>query len=632
VPRELTSDLITSSWWPDDVRVSPDGTHVAWTAQPYGKEGEHPERAIWVTPIDGDESPARWTRGGSDSRARWSPDSRRIAFHSDRAERGTVGLYVIDLAGGEARPVVVRKRSVGPFAWSPDNRTLAFLAPDEPDDSDKRREDERDDADVYGERWKHHRLLRVDHDSGQVTPLYCPDHHLTDVAWSPDGRTLAVVAQPTPEAEAAEAASLWLVDDAGDEPRQVCTAPRITDPCWVDHGSSLVYVAPHERERQSAWTAWRVAAAPDADPVVVGPHRTEPRCALGVRNARDEHRVVILVAEGLDTRLEWCDPGTGAREVLWEADGDVTSYDMASGPVLAAATYASRGPLEVWAGAPRLLHQRSDHHAGFSDVRLGSVEDFLFTSVDGLPLDGVLIHPPGSSAAPVPMVVLVHGGPYGRSGREWHCAPLDWGQWLAAAGYAVLMPNYRGGVGHGNDFAVAVRGDMGGADWRDIMAAVDTAVERGIADPDRLGIGGWSQGGYLTGWAVTHTDRFKAAVMGAGVSDWGMMSLTSDLPTFESVLAGDVPWHGPGPHRADERSPMSYATCRRTPLLLLHGQEDERVPVSQAIGFHRALRDQDVPVELVTYPREPHGISERRHQQDILRRVRDWFDRWLLER
>jgi dipeptidyl aminopeptidase/acylaminoacyl peptidase len=166
-------------------------------------------------------------------------------------------------------------------------------------------------------------------------------------------------------------------------------------------------------------------------------------------------------------------------------------------------------------------------------------------------------------------------------------------------------------------------------DFQDVMAMVDSAIDRGIADPERLGIGGWSQGGFMTAWAVTQTNRFRAGVMGAGVSDWNMMTMTSDMPTFEAALGGDRPWDGPGPHNAARLSPISYAKNARTPLLILHGRNDARVPVTQAIGFERALREGGVPVQMVTYPREPHGVRERNHQRDILRRVRAWYDRWL---
>jgi len=225
--------------------------------------------------------------------------------------------------------------------------------------------------------------------------------------------------------------------------------------------------------------------------------------------------------------------------------------------------------------------------------------------------------------------MLVHGGPYGRWGHEFYFHALDWVQWLALAGYVVLMPNPRGGSGHGERFANAVRGDAGGADYADVMSALDAAIERGIADPDRLGIGGWSQGGFMTAWAVTQTKRFKAAIMGAGISDWGMMVMTSRMPDFQRVLGGSAPWEGAGPHPHARYSPISFVREVKTPVLILHGQEDPQVPVSQAIGFHRALREQRVPTELVVYPREPHSISERAHQLDVLKRVRGWYDRWL---
>jgi dipeptidyl aminopeptidase/acylaminoacyl peptidase len=191
------------------------------------------------------------------------------------------------------------------------------------------------------------------------------------------------------------------------------------------------------------------------------------------------------------------------------------------------------------------------------------------------------------------------------------------------------MPNYRGGLGHGHRFAATVSGEIGNADFRDVMAGVDAMIERGVADPDRLAIGGWSQGGFMTAWAVGQTDRFKAAVMGAGVCDWRLMVAESDMTEFELDLAGDAPWDGFGPHRADRQSPISYARRVRTPVLILHGERDERVPASQGRFFGAALRRFNVPVEQVIYPREPHGVRERNHQLDLHRRLVAWYRRWL---
>jgi dipeptidyl aminopeptidase/acylaminoacyl peptidase len=628
----LTASLITSCWQPGDVRLSPDGRYVAWDAAPYGRAGEHDEGAVWVAPTGGSEPARQWTQERASSHPRWSPDGSRLAIASDRAEPGVMGLYVLPVAGGEAVPVVVRKRSISVFAWSPDGRSLAFLAPDEPDEDHERREKERDDPDVHGERWERHRLHVVTVDTREVTTLLAADLHLTDLAWSPDGSRIAVTARPTPVADDAMHASVLMVPSAGGEHGTVCAGGDVNDLTWTADGRRLVYVASHDTQPQSSYTVWSVPADRGQTPVTIGPGTEDEECGIGVRAVAGEPRVVILVAEGLDTRLEWCDPETGAREELWTADGSVATFAVAPGPVVAVVASQGVGLPEVWTGRPHRLSRVSDHHTGLAAVRFGAVEDFHWHAPDGLMLDGILIRPatePGMPAGPAAMVVLPHGGPYGRSGRDLHVHPLDWGQWLATAGYAVLMPNYRGGLGRGNRFAQAVRGDMGGAEWGDVLSAVDAAVERGIADPSRLGIGGWSQGGFLTAWGVTQTDRFSAAVMGAGISDWGMMSMTSDVPTFEGTLAGDQPWNGPGPHRGAERSPISYAAHCRTPLLILHGQDDERVPVSQGIGFHRALLAMGSPVELVTYPREPHGIRERRHQEDLLERVRAWFDRWL---
>jgi dipeptidyl aminopeptidase/acylaminoacyl peptidase len=193
----------------------------------------------------------------------------------------------------------------------------------------------------------------------------------------------------------------------------------------------------------------------------------------------------------------------------------------------------------------------------------------------------------------------------------------------------VFLPNPRGGQGHGHDFAVRVAGAVGLDEWTDICAGIDLLIADGVANPDRLGIGGWSHGGFMAAWAVGQTDRFKAAVMGAGISDWGMLAATGEEGPFESALGGSSGWEGPGPHRHDRLSPISYASKVRTPVLILHGENDTNVPVSQAEFFHRALRRFAVEHKYVVYPRENHSIRERSHQLDVLRRTRAWFDRWL---
>lgn len=373
----------------------------------------------------------------------------------------------------------------------------------------------------------------------------------------------------------------------------------------------------------------------------------ETNCATEVRAIQQTPSLAALIGEGLESRIDLLDPKNGEAVTLLHGKDGERGVEYASWDVrrdqegkLTVAVVRSAGdqPWEVWAGQGQEGHngkaiaiqQISAHQEQLAGISFGKQEPFYWTAGDGLELDGILIRPVEETEAyPLPMVVLVHGGPYGRWGQEFHLDALDWGQWLALAGYAVLMPNPRGGFGHGEQFAAAARGAVGQADYQDVIAAVDAAIDRGIADPERLGIGGWSQGGFMSAWAVTQTGRFKAAVMGAGVSDWGMMVMTSDMPDFEQELGESAPWDGETQRRHLELSPITFARHVTTPVLILHGEKDARVPLSQAIGFHRALRKHGVPVEFVVYPREPHGVAERAHQIDILKRVRRWYDRWL---
>ncbi len=638
----LTADLIVSLAAPTDPHLAPDGSRVAYVAASYGQEGDHSESNIWIAPTDGTAMARQWTYGNcEENHPRWSPDGALLAFLSDRAVRGTLALYTIPAAGGEPTLVYARRKSIAGFAWSPDGSRIVLIASDDPTDDDERRTRERDDAEVYGEHWRYHRLYLLDVATRAATPLRTGDRHVTDMAWSPDGLRIAFLARATPELDSGRRQiGIWTIAAAGDaEPHHICDTANARDLVWTTSeavGDLLAWVGPFEAIPQCSNTVWSVPAD-GGDPAIFGPDVDAGICVTGLQGVTGQPRLTVSVATGLTTELVNLNTPSGLP-VLFAAHptGDLGAFAVAmpphaAAPVLALVRSSGDVPPELWVGAPDHLHRVSDHHAALRDVRFGTQEPFFWHAPDGLALDGILIRPPDAPHdRPLPTVVLVHGGPYGRSSNGWNLRPLNWAQWLATHGYAILMPNYRGGVGHGNAFAAAARGHVGDGDWTDVQSMVDAAIARGIADADKLGIGGWSQGGFMTAWAVTQTGRFKAGVMGAGVSDWGMLTMTSDLPTFEAVLGGDRPWDGAGPSNAARISPISYAKNAHTPLLILHGKNDARVPVSQATGFALALRENETPVDVVTYPREPHGVRERNHQRDILRRVRAWYDRWLV--
>lgn len=609
---ELTAELLIRLGQPTGPDISPDGRRIAWSAGPLGRTGDHPESAIYVAVIDGSDEPRQWTFGGDDRAPAWSPDGRRLAFLSDRAEPGVLGLYVADAAGGEAAPLVVPEASISAFRWSPGGATIAFVAPDKADDTAPR---------VRGETWSPARLRAVDVGTGEVTTVVA-DRHVVDLAWSPDCGRIAYLAAPNPELDALTECALWVGET------RIADAPWASQLCWI--GDRLVYVGPADGPFIGS-TVWSVPAD-GGTPVIIGPDPTEPRC--GESAVAVGSRVLVRITEGLDTRLELRDPTTGAAEAVYVSPGHVTAQtarQTAAGLVIGCVESTPDRPFEVCAGIGS-LRQISRHGAELADIRWGRVEDFRWTGRDGMALDGILIRPPDAPPGPVPLIAMPHGGPYGRSGRTLHATATDWAQWLATDGYAVLLPNYRGGSGRGAEFARLAAGGVGGDEFDDVLTGVDAAVAAGIADPDRLGIGSWSQGGFLAAWAVTQTDRFRAAVMGAGISDWRGMVLQGDLPSLEAMLVEDLPWDGPGPHATDRRSPISYAKNVRTPTLILHGMNDVRVPYPQGEGFERALRDGPAPVRLVGYPGEAHRFTDATHFAHVLTEVRAWFARWFVER
>jgi len=644
---ELTAETIVDLKVPEDVHIAPNGQQVVYTLVSQSKKEEHATTALWIASTSDARGARQFTQGDAEDRSpRWSPDSTQIAFLSDRTTRGIAQLYVIAADGGEARalPTTKSKKGVNDFAWSPGGGQIAFTSADEPTEEDEKREKDRDDAQVYGEKWPYARLRLFSLATGEVTTLVSGERHIADIAWHPKGTEIAYVVRQTPDLEAlAHEVVLERIAIAGGEPQRVCRLPLAVDSLlWSHDGKTLYFMASIAQKSQSSQAVYAVAVQGGEPQHVIG---GETNCVAGLRPLQQEQHIAVMIAEGLGSRL--CQVNTKSGEIvplLTGTDGGkgvgYSSWDVRNTEdnTLTIAVVQSSGeqPLDVWAGKadPQTdaieIQQVSAHQEALAGILFGKQEPFSWTASDGIELDGLLIRPPDVvQGQPLPMVVLVHGGPYGRWEYGLHLHPLDWGQWLALAGYAVLMPNPRGGSGHGEPFAAAARGGVGKADYQDIMASVDAAIERGIADPEKLGIGGWSQGGFMSAWAVTQTQRFKAAIIGAGVSDWGMMVMSSDLPDFEQELGGSAPWDGEEQRRHLELSPITFVKNVKTPVLILHGEKDARVPLSQATGFHRALRRQGVPSVFVTYPREPHVVSERAHQVDILQRVRRWYDRWL---
>ena len=637
---ELTAELVVDGVVPSQPVISPDGCWVAYVVAPVGRRAERRICAIWLAAADGGSPPGKLTAGtAADFGPRWAPDSGSVFFLSDRT--GSAQLHRIRLGGGEAEVLTDWHGEISD-AWPlADGRLVAVVATDEPTEEDERRRAERDDAIVWGQQLRRGRLRVLDLATGELRTVDgLGSRHVVELAPRPQGGALAVISWASPEEDpGAFTGELHVVDpEAGTVHDLGRIGPRARSPVWWQAGGSwhLAYLArPKGFGGYGGYAVYDVAVAAAA---AVHHDLTEGMtcCPADLAQVADGPPLALF-ADGLDTAICRLDPGLRRFRRLSERDGLVDSLTASrSGEAVAALATTSREPVNVHAGPPGgPLIRLSDTQPALRAIRWGTQERLSYQASDGLDLDGLLILPPGRSRAdgPFPLITWVHGGPPDRYADQFLLGPRRPGQWLATAGYAVFLPNPRGGVGHGRDFAAAVvrpaGGTVGGGDWNDIVSGIDLLIAEGVADPDRLGIGGASYGGFMAAWAIGQTGRFKAAMMDAGISDWGTLVATSEFGTMDAALSGSCGWEGTGPHPHDQVSPISYASKVRTPVLIVHGQDDTNVPVGQAIYFQRALRWFGAEHELVIYPREGHTFVERSHQLDLLWRTRAWFERWL---
>ena len=603
--------------------VSPDGRQVAYVVKTVGAR-ERLVSTVWLAYPDGSAEPRPLTDGQAWVGApQWAPDSASLYA----VVRGQVCR--LRREDGSVEPVTSWPAGVTGFRLLEDGRTLAFTAHDEPEAGP-------DEFCVWDGVPRPARLRLLDLDSGGeprvVTGL--GDRHVVEVRQRPDGGPLAVLTcADTDDDRVGLDMELHLVDPESDTVHDLGpTPPEAGSLAWwrQDDDWHLAFLAVTPPGLVGGTAVFDRTLEPGS--VLVNLTADLPLCPMELVQTADGPPLV-LCADGLDTPLLRLDPVRPRRVAHWPGLVHALSVSRA-GDVVAALTGGSVEPKDVHAGPlAGPLVRVSDTRPEVRALRWGGQERVAWKAADGLDLEGLLLLPPGARRedGPFPLVTLVHGGPYGRFADtfQYH-VELPPAQWLAVSGYAVLLPNPRGSQGRGHAFAAAVAGDLGGAEWDDISSGIDALVAEGVADPDRLGIGGWSHGGFMAAWAIGQTDRFKAAVVGAGVADWGLQAAFGDQGAErESALSGSRGWEGPGPHPHDRVSPVSYAARIRTPVLILHGDSDANVPVGQAILLHRALRDHGVDHQLVQYPGEGHGIAGRDHQLDLLRRTRAWFDRRL---
>lgn len=619
---------------PAEPRISPNGQSVACTAGTLGKKEEHPNRAIWLSRHG---APAKRFSGGewNDHGIAWSPDSTRLAFLSNRVDPKKEGLYLVPVDGGEAQRLGEIEGSLGNVRWSPDGKTIALLREDPETDEEEKRKEEKNDPVVVEEELKNVRIWLVDVETGKARCLTFGQRSVLDYCWAPDGSRIVFISTPLNTINARFlTTTLWHMPVSGGLATRIADfrpAPGSPEVREVDGERVVTLIASGHRDDPSP-SVWSVPMS-GGTPINLLPGLEGAVSELLPDPASPGHLIVRIV-EGTHGRLYRLPATGGDLAPLTPAGYDETGTVhagpsvAADGRKLAFIYTSSDRPEELYGpGAGGETVALTSFGEAFKD-RLTPGEVVSWASSDGVTIEGVLLYPRGyQEGTRYPLVVQVHGGPSwqweDRVNLNWH----DWGQMLTSRGYAVLMPNPRGSTGRGSDFEKLLQDDVGGGESRDLVTGAQAMVERGIADPDRLAIAGWSWGGYLTAWTITQTTIFKAAVMGAGLAN-----LISDHG------AGDIPEantaYYPGHPYTDwdlyaDRSPLKFVTNVVTPTLILHGENDARVSPTQGLEYYRALQVLGVPVRFVRYPREGHGIQERHHQIDLMRRTVDWLEQHL---
>ena len=548
----------------------------------------------------------------SENSPRWSPDGQTLAFLSDRQDR--MQIYLLPNDGGEARPLTEGKSAVRSFRWSPGGRQIAYLASPPPTDVDESKDKDKDDAKVADREQDLAQLWLVDPDSKKSRQLSKGSWKIQQFEWASNTELIAV-ASDQPRQERWDSALFKISITADKLVRFSKPSEPFGELNVSPDGTEIAYVGARDGGPSPHDLFLMPASGSEGRDVTASIDRP----VRGVK-WQDKNTAIISVADGFRNKLfRVTKEGHMSAIPLDYSNGD---YDVTANGTAVYVRLGFDSLPELYVQQPKGAARQVTHlQEGWTDIPLRDAELFRFKSFDGKEIEAALMKPPKTKRRP-PLILYVHGGPAGNFSASYS----SWAQLLVAHGYEVLMVNPRGSSAYGEEFLKANHNDWGGGDYKDVMAGVEAVLAKGEADPERLGIGGWSYGGYMAEWAITQTNRFKAAVSGAG-----MFNLASEFGT-EVGPAGDewyfgTPWEHPE-HFAHS-SPETYIKNARTPTLILQGESDPIDPMGQSTSLYRALKRYNVDTELVTYPREPHGFREEKHQEDVLTRMLSWFDRYL---
>lgn len=613
-------------------QFSPDGRQLVYAVSEWDRKENRRVSHLYLVATDGSQT-IKLTNGEKGEAApQWSPDGTRIAFLADR-DKGAQ-LWLIPVSGGEAEKLTNEENGVSSFRWSPDGKYIAFITRDTPKDKEAREKRKKDKFDtitidrdlIYSHLWT------INVETKDKKRLTEGDFSVQTPQWSPDGQWIVYAASKAGAQESIftdisndRDTDLFVIAGTGGTPRKLTTNPSAdANPQWSPDGKWIAYAA-----NTDAW-------ASKTDVMLIGVEGGTPKnlTASFIESAGgnltwspDGKALYFTSGIGVFAHVYSVSVNGGTVTPLTSGNRNYTAFDLsADGKRLAYVFSNPRTAADIWVGTvgQNDARQLSTLNPQLKDFAIADTEVIKWKGPDNFEVEGLLVKPVGYQAGKkYPLILQIHGGPYSRWNADFSART----QVFAAQGYAVLQPNPRGSTGYGNKFTVANLGDWGGKDFQDIMAGVDSVIARGLADPEKCVVMGGSYGGFMTFWTVTQTDRFKAAIGHAAISDWYSFHGQSDIPGLMEYGFKGTPWDVPENYR--RWSPMSYVSKVKTPLMITHGERDFRVNIQQGEQYYRALKKRGVEVVFYRFPREGHGIQEPNHVIDLTAKQLDWFDSHL---
>jgi dipeptidyl aminopeptidase/acylaminoacyl peptidase len=615
--------------------LSADGKWAAYTVTTTDSAKDKSDTDVWMTTWDGSQTIRVTSSPDGESSPKFSPDGRYLAFLSSRQGGKGSQLWLLDRQGGEAQRVTDLKTGIREYEWSPDGRRIAMVMSDpEPsaDTTNKKpivldRYHFKSDAGGYLDSTASHLYLLdvATRKSELLTPGLYDE---SGPAWSRDGKWIVFESKRVPgDLDHSNNSDVFVVEArSGAAPRRVTTfdGPDGCPCAFSPDGSMLAYLRGSE-PKFSAYNEERLALVPVSGGAPRILTEALDRPVSSPQFSADGKSVIVLVTDDRTRYLARIPVAGGAVQKLTDGRRVLGDYSVSADGKIAVLNGTATQPTEVFAlenGALRQLSHQND--AWLSEVQLATTEDVQFKAKDGNEPHGLLVKPIGYQAGKkYPLLLRIHGGP---NGQDAHSFSLE-RELFAANGYAVLNVNYRGSNGRGEKYQQAIFADWGNKEVVDLLAGVDGVIAMGIADPDRLGIGGWSYGGILTDYTIATTNRFKAGISGAGSAlQLSMYGSDQYIYQYENELG--APWKS-----QDLWIKLSYpffhADRITTPTLFLGGDKDFNVPVIGGEQMYQALRSLSVPTQMIVYPNQHHGLSLPSFNYDRLQRYVAWYDRFL---